>query len=740
MTPSTIQFFSGSSPGLDAGTYTITLTHALTAVASSPPQQPPPDPLPSYEITQTFIVNAPEFTLPAGTILSQYPPDGGNDAYDAQLPYVVLSDINVAWERTPTPGATPQDPPQPWIALLIFAGTEIHIPQGSNSPVMTIPVEELLTPWMTEPELIKPMIDPAFVAQSVRDSLCQVIRVPLSSFLAVAPAASDLVYLAHRRVMTNIPGEPSQEVSVVLCNRLPVAASTPVKYYAHLVSLEGLEWLLPQHLSLDGGGGNDDGLHVMIVSLANWTFTSMPEPAVNFTSLAEGLVDSERATTLGALAVPFEPRVESNPFVPRYVYNGYTALDFHAFGTRTFAWYRGPYSAVTPAALPQVGDPPVDPLFAPSSDSLLIYLADQGLFDISYAAAWNLGRGLALANGSYCQAILSLRQRLASSLTLLAGRMAMPSFDGENDVETLLGRGVMRKRILRLMNEGLGRRWTEALETGRRAVPKRTRRTVDPQALLERDDVIAALSKSMAATSEIEGALAFIAGLTQLQGVPFSYLVPDPRMLPAESIRFFFVDASWVTALLAGALSIAIQTALDATIHAAVVAPALTAGALFPACGFFIRSQLVSAFPSLNISASTGTGADTVAVPIVSDTTPAPSIRRCLMSTLPDTVVLAQPYHSIQFGVATDGVELRSVTVGPDAPPPGQQSGSFLPPAPNNSYANFLTSYCTANGVVYISNLAQQMPGVGQDSGNFAMQLVIAPQQQQFVNGTVVSP
>ncbi|MCB9284634.1 MAG: hypothetical protein H6563_11210 [Lewinellaceae bacterium] len=44
--------------------------------------------------------------------------------------------------------------------------------------------------------------------------------------------------------------------------------------------------------------------------------------------------------------------------------------------------------------------------------------------------------------------------------------------------------------------------------------------------------------------------------LKLLHGVPFNYLVPDERMLPPESIRFFYLDINWVDALIDGAYSI----------------------------------------------------------------------------------------------------------------------------------------------------------------------------------------
>ena len=48
----------------------------------------------------------------------------------------------------------------------------------------------------------------------------------------------------------------------------------------------------------------------------------------------------------------------------------------------------------------------------------------------------------------------------------------------------------------------------------------------------------------------------FLAHLRLLVGVPFEYLVADARLLPDESIRFFYVDRSWTDRLVDGALSV----------------------------------------------------------------------------------------------------------------------------------------------------------------------------------------
>jgi hypothetical protein len=48
----------------------------------------------------------------------------------------------------------------------------------------------------------------------------------------------------------------------------------------------------------------------------------------------------------------------------------------------------------------------------------------------------------------------------------------------------------------------------------------------------------------------------FLAHLRLLVGVPFDYLVADERLLPDESIRFFYLDRSWTDRLVDGAIAV----------------------------------------------------------------------------------------------------------------------------------------------------------------------------------------
>ncbi len=58
----------------------------------------------------------------------------------------------------------------------------------------------------------------------------------------------------------------------------------------------------------------------------------------------------------------------------------------------------------------------------------------------------------------------------------------------------------------------------------------------------------------------------FVSELRLLKDVPFSYLVPDEKLLPPESIRFFYLDENWLDAFTDGAMSIGRVAEADALI------------------------------------------------------------------------------------------------------------------------------------------------------------------------------
>jgi hypothetical protein len=72
-------------------------------------------------------------------------------------------------------------------------------------------------------------------------------------------------------------------------------------------------------------------------------------------------------------------------------------------GEKTMAWYRGPLLPVATAHVRR------EKPFA-TSDSALIYDQKTGMFDLSYATAWQIGRLVALADKSFARHVLELRR------------------------------------------------------------------------------------------------------------------------------------------------------------------------------------------------------------------------------------------------------------------------------------------------------------------------------------------
>ena len=84
---------------------------------------------------------------------------------------------------------------------------------------------------------------------------------------------------------------------------------------------------------------------------------------------------------------------------------GYTALDHHIRnGEDTVSWYRGP---MVPLWYHKLETYP----FLPSADAALRYNYETGLLDASYAAAWQLGRLLALQNSHFARSLYRYRNQ-----------------------------------------------------------------------------------------------------------------------------------------------------------------------------------------------------------------------------------------------------------------------------------------------------------------------------------------
>ncbi len=413
-----IQFVEACHPPLVAGAYKVSMRQVIKENDSAEAVPLNSDP---YTSELQFSVDAPRFSLNPSDIHSVYPPINQSGSFDNALPHVVFTRRTLPWERTPG-GQSPKlgQAFAPWMGLLLVQEDELLISDETSKTtdqsyeIKSLPVikhaqeDSLLFPL--EKNILFPDLGQNGSDKWKNEEVqyekerCLAIDLPAELFSAIAPRKKDLPYLAHvRQVDTG-----NKEVlaindkgwfSVLIGNRLPQANKG---HRVFLVSLEGHQDRLqenwhPQHNQF-----------VRLAVLGTWTFKC--EGSNNFKAHMEKL-------TIDKLNLPFKKYNDESP-TPEDIVNGAYSRGYTAFnhvmrqGEKTVSWYRGPLVPLNYDKPKQIQEP------VSCADELLRYDPDTGLFDVTYAAAWQLGRLLALQNQSFALALNRTRKTLRAEAEL----------------------------------------------------------------------------------------------------------------------------------------------------------------------------------------------------------------------------------------------------------------------------------------------------------------------------------
>ncbi len=447
-----IVFFQACVPAMAPGEYRVDVTQTIDA-AGEP-----------YRSSLDFTVAGPRFSLQPADVHSVYPPAGQTGGFDNALPHIVLTRRTLPWERTLDGGRQSQEEPCPWLALLVISDDDTP---GDEPPAPTPrKVGELLCPGdgIRGPEIT---LDDK--AESEND-LCNTLDLPRELFERIVPAREDLPYLAHAREVDTRDKETLSYLgegclAVVVANRFPATekvqagredSETGMRNRACLVSLEGFQDCL------HGSGQPIEEATVRLAVLADWTFTC--RGTSQFKDLMVQLDDGEEGSPPGRLSLPSEGVTgDGADTVVRALEHGYVGLDHTVrVGEKTVSWYRGP---LVPLALPRRWKSAP----FPSADAALRFDAENGLMDTAYAAAWQLGRLLALQNRSFAQELAQLRRRQAAAEESAARRRVKGFGRRGNGNAAGGGRALAREAIAKLTS-GKGKKALErrSAEGGRR--------------------------------------------------------------------------------------------------------------------------------------------------------------------------------------------------------------------------------------------------------------------------------
>ncbi len=505
-----IRFLEFQKPSLEAGSYKITVGQSIKHKT---------DPTIMDETfpvkTLRFFVQGERFSLVPDAVHAMFPPPGSIGRRSDCLPHISIVRSTFPWERS----AYGEEDYEPWLALLLFDEEEV------NSGDFT-------TRTMTLAEL-KSSSDATFPAIELEpgqnnDDKMTVIDVKKKLLADIMPTGGELKLLAHvRKKVRADEAVPETELAVIMTNRLPRSGSGSTM---HLVSVEN-RYDHTRIFDYQQAAADD---FVRLVSLQSWSFACVTETGKDFEELVEDL-------DTGVPRLP-NPDPGAGIDVEKYLSRGYVALPHRLRQCdQTYSWYHGPLGSHDIGAgfnrdedLPDFGD------------ALVRYHQDIGMFDVSYAAAFELGRSMALEDRQFASALYRWKNHVNQEVCL-----AMQGSQYASQVTVAHGRE----------QEGLMK---DALEVKIRE---------------------------------------WFKNLALLEDIPFNYLVPDEAMLPRESIRFFILDRHWVECLCYGAFTIGgtLRPAPSGNNVRCGVFDRLTAAGRGNISGFIIRSQLISGYPDIQV-------------------------------------------------------------------------------------------------------------------------------------------
>ena len=692
------KFYDYYTPSLTDGDYTLTITPIIRL-------DPAP---PLVECIKNFKVEGPRFALEQQDLHAFFPPKNSSGNFSTCLPHIIFNKKALPWERslkavqslTEVQSLKEEKTITPWLAL-------ICLDQSEYSQCRVLPQPIKVQDWLGKKsdDFIYPDIEIGDLGDEEKTLNCQILQIPSTIFLDIVPTVEELPYLAHIRQVSSettpyikakmdeekanlasssdsnnaskgsklslaekFDTEHADYFSVLVCNRFPnsnTQVAEGIKHYVFLVSLEGFENYINKHEVTQA--------NVRIATLANWSFTCLPAPKETFSGLMRNIFE-EQASNIKFLNlpplsenVPDEENKEKAKKLNPLFNKGYVPL-IHRLSTAetTWAWYRGPL-VPDKTVLPQEQD------FSQSSKAAYIYLSDQEVFDVSYAIAWELGRLLAMANPNFISTLMQLRyqihqntqqsarlQELSDQFYQTAGK----KFNSQSGLLSLFAQKmkldlkVLQKDYLDTENKNsYEQNSTNSTSLKENQDPLQRRYKFKSQLMKKhREHQLTASNNSSSSAQEDDGTnillsslLEWLNALRLLKNIPFQYLVVDPKLLPINSIRFFYIDEMWFDQIEEGCFSLGLHCDKDNESNKFIKNEIREKrkSLSLPVAGFLLHSPIVSGWPDLIVEFNAKKGEK---INMLRKENLGENVLLCLFDKYPEAIEIKEPEKHMSFG------------------------------------------------------------------------------------------
>lgn len=374
------------TPSLEEGNYTIKFNQTIDSKQQT------------FSTTKDFRIAVNTKILQDKAVFNVHPSPNERGDFSTELPYIVFNDPLYPWMKaTPNNAPSTSNFPIPWLALIVVSEDEVV--EEKNIKYSELPNEKDFT---VKDE--NGIYQKTYFKYEENDlSPCQnsdtihLITVSKKTFKSIMPEKDDRPWLTHGKQIDlsnteDVVAQKSGFFSVVIANRFPPPSKNQnesVKNTIHLIAAYLYD-------TLENGQAESDldkFEYVKMISLYHWNI---------YSDFVEKGKDNNTEKSFYTITNNIKTGTikEARALREHYLRNG----------EKTYSWY---YSPIRSTHFDRVN---LDKVILNgekkyTADGRLIYNATCGIFDVTYSAAFNLGRLVTLSHDSEAKRIVSMRKK-----------------------------------------------------------------------------------------------------------------------------------------------------------------------------------------------------------------------------------------------------------------------------------------------------------------------------------------
>lgn len=382
-----MRFINYMKPILSAGKYTVSATQNVVTPQSD-----------EFHTEESFYVASRAYTLDTDTVFSVSPSENEVGDLSHMIPFITLKRETLPWEYKISDDIN--GVPVPWVALIVISADE----KISESDMT---VRELLS--STPPDVYFP--EKELLPETVMDKeedVCHVLDIPKDLYFSIMPGYEDMICLTHARRVNLADTEDNVaamdgDFSVVMANRfVPSGENEILQSTVHLVSMIGA----PREVTPDIN-------FIRLVSLYRFHVFSVCDQSESFGELIESL-----SKNTGSIGYDQNNEILRRCYLPKKHYT--------RSGECTYSLYRPPFIPYDNSGRSYGSKH--------TADGHLIYDPENGVLDVSYAAAFQIGRLISLNSATESKKMTSIR----NSRKMMAHQIQLNETLKPIDIPTLL--------------------------------------------------------------------------------------------------------------------------------------------------------------------------------------------------------------------------------------------------------------------------------------------------------------